>query len=101
MIDTSAPLRAALADFGTDATIGLGPGTLRVLADLDSSDSYGGETIRRQGPAAIALLADVQAAGLEAGNEGDQLTINATVYTLLAIDPDGQGGVVLTLQEAA
>jgi hypothetical protein len=101
MIDTSAPLRAALADFGTLATIGLGPGTLRVRADLDTSASFAGETIRPPGPAAIALLADVLASGLEAGNEGDQLTINATAYTLLAIDPDGQGGVVLTLQEAA
>lgn len=100
MIDTSAPLSAALADFGVDAILGLGPETLRVIPDLDSSDVFSGETIHRTGPSAIALLAAVQAAALSAGNAGDVITINSIDYTILAIDPDGQGGAVLSLQEA-
>ena len=98
MIDTSAPLSAALADFGVDAVIGSGPETLRVIPDLDSSDVFAGETIHRTGPSAVALLAAVQAAELSAGNAGSVLTINSIDYTILAIDSDGQGGAVLSLQ---
>ena len=99
MIDTSTPLHAALADFGVDAVIGAGPEILRVIPDLDSSDVLSGEVIHRSGPTAIALLAAVQATELTAGNAGNVITINATDYTILAIDPDGQGGAVLSLSE--
>ena len=104
MIDTAEPLRAALDDFGVDAVINLGPTTLRVLFDADADAVFtveGLDRINRTGPSAVALVADVDAAWLQAGNQGDELTIGADVYTLLAIDPDGQGGAVLSLQRVA
>ena len=101
MIDPTEPLRAALADFGVDAVINYGPTTLRVVLDPEVNAAYtveGLDRITRTGPSAVALQADVDAAWLQAGNQGDELTIGADVYTLLAIDPDGQGGAVLSLQ---
>lgn len=97
MIDGSEVIACALDDFGVTATVN--GSALVVIPDLDSSDVFSGETIHRTGPSAIALLADVQAAELSAGNAGDVITINAIDYTILAIDPDGQGGAVLSLAE--
>lgn len=98
MIDTTEPLAAALADFGVDALVNYGPQTLRVLFDLDTSARFAGETIDRSGPSAVALAAAVEAAGIVAGNQGDELTVGDAAYTVLAIDPDGQGGAVLSLE---
>ncbi|MGD9947524.1 MAG: hypothetical protein AB7U29_03480 [Desulfobulbus sp.] len=99
MIETSEALVAALDDFGAEFTVNGGPGTITAIPHLDGETLLNGEYIERTGPFAIAKKEDVDALGLAAGNQGSTLTINATGYTLLAIDPDGQGGVVLGLLE--
>ncbi|QQG66357.1 hypothetical protein [Desulfobulbus oligotrophicus] len=77
-----------------------------IIPMLDRSTSFSGGafggswgTIDHVGPYAIATMNDVEGLGLAAGDDGDTLTINGTDYTLLAIDPDGQGGAVLKLDE--
>ncbi|ADW16384.1 beta strand repeat-containing protein [Desulfobulbus propionicus DSM 2032] len=97
MIDTNETLGFLLEDFGVEALINGGPKTIVVDPFLDGSTEFNGETIDHSGPFAIAAVADTEA--LAAGDQGDTLTINGTDFTLLAIDPDGQGGVVLRLEE--
>lgn len=99
MIDTSETLGFVLEDFGTEALVNGGPETIVVDPHLDGSTEFNGETIYHSGPFAIAALADVARLALIAGNQGSTLTINGTDYTLLAIDPDDQGGAVLGLLE--
>ena len=99
MIDTSETLTFVLEDFGVEALVNGGPETIVVDPHLDGSTEFNGETIDHSGPFAIAALADVKRLALIAGNQGSTLTINGTGYTLLAIDPDGQGGAVLGLLE--
>lgn len=100
MIDTNETLGFVLQDFGVEALVNSGPDTIVVDPYLDGSTEFNGETIDHSGPFAIAALADVKRLTLIAGNQGSTLTINGTGYTLLAIDPDGQGGAVLKLLEA-
>lgn len=97
MIDTGETLGFVLEDFGVEAFVNDGPGTIVVDPYLDGSTEFNGETIEHSGPFAIAALADAES--LNAGDHGDTLTINGTDYTLLAIDPDGQGGALLRLEE--
>nr|WP_321465159.1 hypothetical protein [uncultured Desulfobulbus sp.] len=100
MIDTNETLGFVLEDFGVEALVNGGPDTLLVDPYLDGTTEFNGETIEHSGPFAIAALADIERLHLIAGNQGSTLTINGTGYTLLAIDPDGQGGAVLKLLEA-
>lgn len=73
-----------------------------VIPMLDRSASLtSGDLIDHVGPYAIAAQVDVDALDLVFGNDGDTLTIGGIDYTVLAIDPDGLGGVVLSLQEVA
>lgn len=97
MIDTDETLRFALEDFGVEVLVNGGPKSIVVDPYLDGSTEFNGETVDHSGPFAIASRADVD--GLAAGDHGVTLTINGTDYTLLAIDPDGQGGAVLSLEE--
>lgn len=97
MIDTSETLGFVLEDFGVEALVNGGPETILVDPHLDGSTEFNGESIEHSGPFAIAAVADVK--DMVAGNNGDTLTINGTDYTLLAIDPDGQGGAMLRLEE--
>lgn len=71
-----------------------------IVPMLDRSTSFsGGDTIvDHAGPYAIAAMADVVQLDLSVGDDGDTLTINGADYTLMAIDPDGQGGAVLKLE---
>jgi len=96
MIDANETLGFALDDFGMEALINGGPETITIDPYLDASTEFNGESVDHSGPFAIAAMADVE--GLAAGNHGDTLTILGTDYTLLAIDPDGQGGAVLRLE---
>ncbi len=99
MIDANETVGFALVDFGVEALVNGGPETIVVDPYLDGSTEFNGETIDHSGPFAIAAMADIEIRNLSAGDNGDTLTINATDYTLLAIDPDGQGGAVLRLEE--
>lgn len=99
MIDTNEALVAALDDFGAEFTVNGGPDTITAIPHFDGEALLNGEYIERTGPFAIAALADVKRLHLIAGDHGDTLTINGTAYTLLAIDPDGQGGALLRLEE--
>jgi hypothetical protein len=99
MIDTNETLGFVLEDFGVEALINGGPKTIVMDPFLDGSTEFNGETIDHTGPFAIAVMADVDRLNLSSGDLGDTLTINGTDFTLLAIDPDGQGGVVLRLEE--
>jgi|GEM_PF-4445380 len=99
MIDTSETLSFVLEDFGVEALVNGGPDTIVVDPYLDGSTEFNGETIDHSGPFAIARMADAERLHLIAGNHGSTLTINGTGYTLLAFDPDGQGGALLRLEE--
>ena len=99
MINANETLGFALDDFGVEALVNDGPQTLVVDPCLDASTELNGESIDHSGPFAIAAMADVKGLALVAGDQGDTLTINGTAYTLLAIDPDGQGGALLRLEE--
>ncbi len=97
MIDRTEVLRAALADFGEPAAIN--GGNLDVLYSPAGSMRWTGqEEVLVQQPTAEALTADVEALDIEPGPSGDLMTINGLDYTVLAIDPDGEGGSLLTLQ---
>ena len=97
MIDRTEVLTAALADFGEPATIN--GGNLDVLYSPAGSMRWTGmEEVLVQQPTAEALTADVEALDIVAGPSGDLLTINGLDYTVLAIDPDGEGGSLMTLQ---
>ena len=100
MIDTNETLGFLLEDFGVEALVNGGPDTIVVDPYLDGSTEFNGESFDHTGPFAIAALADVERLHLIAGNQGSALTINQAGYTLLAIDPDGQGGAILKLLEA-
>lgn len=97
MIDRTEVLRAALADFGETAAIN--GGSLTVLYSPASSMRWTGqEEVLVQQPTAEALTADVEALGIDAGPSGDKITIAGIAYTVLTIDPDGEGGSLMTLQ---
>lgn len=97
MIDRTEVLRAALADFGEPAT--LTSGLLTVLYSPAGSMRWTGlEEVLVQQPTAEALTADVEALDIVPGPRGDRLTIAGIDYTVLAIDPDGEGGSLMTLQ---
>jgi len=97
MIDRTEVLRAALADFGEPAAIN--GGSLDVLYSPAGSMRWTGqEEVLVQQPAAEELTADVEDLDIVAGPSGDLMTINGVDYTVLAIDPDGEGGSLLTLQ---
>ena len=97
MIDRTEVLRAALADFGELAAIN--GGSLTVLYSPAGSMRWTGmEEVLVQQPTAEALTADVEALDIVPGPCGDLMTINGLEYTVLAIDPDGEGGSLMTLQ---
>jgi len=97
MIDRTEVLRAALADFGELAAIN--GGSLTVLYSPAGSMRWTGmEEVLVQQPTAEALTADVEALDIVPGPCGDLMTINGVDYTVLAIDPDGEGGSLMTLQ---
>jgi hypothetical protein len=97
MIDRTEVLRAALADFGELAAIN--GGSLDVLYSPAGSMRWTGqEEVLVQQPTAEALTADVEALDIVPGPSGDLMTINGLEYTVLAIDPDGEGGSLMTLQ---
>lgn len=99
MIDTAETLSCALADFGVDASIDGGPSLLRCM-DLEIvRDSFDGNQVRHSGPSTVALASDIASRDIAAGNNGTVLTIDGIDYTVLAMEPDGLGGVLLILQE--
>ena len=92
MIDRTEVLRAALADFGEPAAIN--GGSLDVLYSPAGSMRWTGqEEVLVQQP-----TAEVEALDIVPGPRGDLLTINGLDYTVLTIDPDGEGGSLMTLQ---
>ena len=97
MIDRTEVLRAALADFGEPATIN-GGGLTVLYSPAGSMRWTGQEEVLVQQPPAEALTASVESLDIVAGPRGDLMTINGLGYTVLAIDPDGEGGSLLTLQ---
>ncbi len=97
MIDNSEVIGLALTDFGEPATIE--GTTLQVLPCLDREERLAGEVVEGDLPYALASAAAVAALDIAAGNDGDILTISEIDYTVLAIDPDGSGMVILTLEE--
>jgi len=101
VIDGTEILTAALEDFGTDATIN--DETLRVIPHLKGGTALNGDVVDHVGPFAEAFESAVDA--LETtpttGNNGDTITILGRNFTLLSIDPDEDGGVILTLEETS
>lgn len=97
MIDRTEVLRAALSDFGEPAAIN--GGRLTVLYSPAGSMRWTREEeVLVQQPTAEALTAEVEALDIVPGPRGDRLTIAGIAYTVLAIDPDGEGGSLMTLQ---
>ena len=68
-----------------------------IVPMLDGSTGFNGETIDHSGPYAMAIMTEIKVLDLSAGNSGDVLTIAGDDYTLLGIDSDGSGSVVLRL----
>ena len=99
MIDGSEVIGFAINDFGVRATINGGPGTIAVILNPDGETVLDGELIKHTGPFALAKKADIEALGIEAGNDGDTVTIGGVDYTVLTIDPDGSGLVMISLEE--
>jgi len=94
-----ADLAAILADpYGPARTAAIGQVRLRIILYPTVSDELSGGTIDHSGPFAFALMADVRAAGLVAGDAGDILTIDGHRYTLLSLTADGQSGAILRLE---
>lgn len=81
---------------GLQATVGAA--SFGVVMNSDSSAVLAGEVIDHNGPYAVAAAADVLPLALATGNNGATITIDSIDYTLLAIDPDGSGAVVLKLE---
>lgn len=70
---------------------------MHIIPMLDGSTVLNGEIVDHSGPYAMAIMAEIKALDLSAGNNGDVLTIAGDDYTLLGIDSDGSGSVVLRL----
>jgi len=98
MIDGSEVIGMALTDFGSVGTVN--GSALKVIACLDGDMRLDGDELVRVGPYALASAADVGALSIDAGNNGDVLTLGGIAYTIVAIDPDGSGMVMLSLEEA-
>jgi hypothetical protein len=90
MINAESGVQVVVNGSATDAYI---------IPMLDGMTSLDGDTIEHSGPFAIASMADVDQLGLSTGDNGDTLTINGGSYTVLSINPDGQGGAILRLEE--
>lgn len=99
MINTNDALAAALNDFGIQPLINGVQSDVWIMPYLDGSTVYDGERINHSGPYALAMDSEIRTLALVTGDRGDTLTIAGTEYTLLTIDPDGLGGVVLRLEE--
>jgi hypothetical protein len=99
MIDPAEVIGFAVDDFGVTALVNGQP--LAVIPYLDAEAALQDGFIRHNGPYAVAAAGDVLPLALATGNTGDTLTIDGLDYTLLAIDPDGSGAVVLKLSEVA
>jgi hypothetical protein len=99
MISHSEVIAAAMADFGEVATV-TGKGSLTVMPVLADHAQLDNGQIERIGPYCWAWLSEVEALDVYYGNDGDTLTIGAIDYTILAIHPDGQGLVTMTLEDA-
>lgn len=102
MISAAEVIMAALADFGLDATVdGVTP--LRVIPHLSAreqvADGAGLDYVVRSSPYVVALESAVTAAGVVSGNNGSMLTISGADYTVIDIEPDRLGGVMLLLEE--
>ena len=69
-----------------------------IIPMLDWSASLNGEMIERSGPVAFVSMADVERLDLDAGNNGDTITIGGVDSTWLAVDPDVQGLANLKLE---
>jgi hypothetical protein len=65
---------------------------------MDSAGLAGGN-IERTSPYAIAMAADVAAAGIVGGDDGSSITTSGRTFTVVDINPDGMGFAVLTLEE--
>ena len=70
-----------------------------IIPMLDGSTGFNGETVDHSGPYAMAIMADIKALDMSAGDDGDVITIGGADYVLLAVDPDGHGGALLRLAE--
>lgn len=97
MISHSEVISAAMADFGEVATV-FGQGKLTVIPVLADHAQLDNGQIERIGPYCLAVEADVEALGVAYGNTGDTITIGGVDYTILAIHPDGQGLVTMTME---
>ena len=79
------------AEFATAATLG-GGGSVQVIFDKSYAGSLGG-LVESAGPQCVAMSSDVAAIV-----QGSTITINATVYTVTGVEPDGTGITVLQLR---
>lgn len=70
-----------------------------IIPMLDGSTGFNGEIVDHSGPYAMAIMADIKALDMSAGDDGDVITIGGADYVLLAVDPDGHGGALLRLAE--
>jgi hypothetical protein len=70
-----------------------------IIPMLDGSTELNGEVVEHSGPYAMAIMAEIKALDLSAGDDGDLLTIGGSDYVLLAVDSDGHGGALLRLAE--
>ena len=81
------------ADFAVAATWSVGPATVNVIFDREYVEQFG--IVAGTGPVALAELATMPTVA-----PAQTLTINAVVYTITGVEPDGTGLVVLRLRIA-
>lgn len=72
---------------------------MHIIPMLDGSTVLNGEIVDHSGPYAMAIMTEIKALDLSAGDDGDVITIGGADYVLLAVDPDGHGGALLRLAE--
>lgn len=99
MIDGREIVALSMADFGETATVNAT--SLQVVACLSGDVVIDNGEMINIGPHALAAAADIAALELTTGNDGDTITIGGVEYTILALDPDGAGTVILRLLEVA
>lgn len=82
------------ADFGTAATWSVGSATVNGIFDYEYQRELG--IVDATDPQFVCREADMSTA-----TQGQTLTVNAVVYTIIGVEPDGTGLLTLRLRKSS